>query len=154
MILATFGVVCSTMVGPQGIDQPVRISRPGGNVPEVVRQVATSAPTGGAVEVPSNAVAGGGGVTVIGEEARIAQETAAAAAVINQPVGLHTEQLLRAFGYDRSNFGYTYINWPRGFRGQRGFQQQAEPEIDPRVAGTLRDAAPPESRHTEPVPGR
>ena len=156
MLLAA-GIVISTMIGPLNDGQTVRISRPGGGPPEVVRQVATAKTgvSGGMIAVPSNAVAGGGGVTVIGAEARAAEEAAmAATATVSEPRALYTEQLLRAFGYDRSNFGYSYINWPRGW-GNRGGHRHEQPvaEIDPRVAATLRDAAPIESRFP-PVPGR
>ena len=152
MILASLGIIFSTMVGPLDGAPAVRISKPGGGPPEVVRQVAGEVASGGGVRVPVNAVAGGGAVTVIGAE-DAAAKAAAAMALGDEPRVLYTEQLLRAFGYDRSNFGYTVVNGQGRGRGWRQRGEGSELEIDPRVEAMLRDAAPIESRFP-PVPGR
>lgn len=167
MILATLGIVCTTMVGPLDDGQAVRFSLPVGGPPEVVRQVAGSATVSEGIEVPTSAVGGGGEVTIVGALAQ-AEEYAAAAANYDEPLGLYSEQLLRAFGYDRNNFGYAYVNYPgtggggwgggrggggRGHGGGRGEHPRDVPVLDPRVLSTLRDLMPPESRY-QPVPGR
>ncbi len=161
MILATLGIVCTTMVGPLDDGQTIRISRPGGGPPEVVRQVAGTATVSAGIDVPSNAVGGGGEVTIVGALAQ-AEEYAAADANYDEPLGLFSEQLLRAFGYDRSNFGYAYVNYPGtgggGWGGGRGYGGRGDhprdvPVVDPRVLSTLRDLMPLETRY-QPVPGR
>lgn len=164
MILATLGIVCTTMVGPLDDGQTVRFSRPSGGPPEVVRQVAGNATISAGIDVPANAVGGGGEVTIVGAQAQ-AEEYAAAAPSYDEPLGLYSEQLLRAFGYDRSNFGYAYVNYPgtggggwgggRWGRGGRGDtpRDRPDPVVDPRVLSTLRDLMPLESRY-QPVPGR
>lgn len=153
MVLASLCIALATMVGPLAGEPIVRISRPGGGPPEVVRQVAGVATRNGWVAVPANAVAGGGGVTVVGGGDSPAMGTAAADSV-GQPSVLRTEQLLRAFGYDRSSFGFTVLHPPDGGHGwRRGHHERSEPAVDPRVAATMRDAAPLESRFP-PVPGR
>ncbi len=152
MVLASLGIALVTMVGPLADEPVVRVSRPGGGPPVVVRQVMGNASPTGYVTVPTNAVAGGCGVTVVGKREGVAPWIPAEG--VDQPAGIRTEQLLRAFGYDRSNFGFTVIHTPRtGHWRGGGHHERAEPEIDPRVAATLRDAAPLESRFP-PVPGR
>ncbi|MDP1663247.1 MAG: hypothetical protein Q8L55_15125 [Phycisphaerales bacterium] len=152
MILATLGIALATMVGPLADEPVVRISRPGGGPPEVVRQVAGTPTRNGWVSVPASAVAGGGGVTVVG--GANGAPSWSESEDTGQPTVVRTEQLLRAFGYDRSNFGFTVLHAPRSGHGRwGGHHEHAEPEIDPRVAATLRDAAPLESRFP-PVPGR
>ena len=159
MLLAAIGMTVISMVGPLDESPIVRISRPGGGGPEFIRQLsAAEHVSSGGIVVPSNAVGGGGAVTVVGGSDAASSEYAANA----EPLGLYTEQLLRAFGYDRGSFGYTTINYPRGVFGNGGsghwgnnggHGSSGPSPIDPRILGALRDAAPIESRFP-PVPGR
>ncbi|MFT3684180.1 MAG: hypothetical protein QM783_04500 [Phycisphaerales bacterium] len=163
------GITVAAMVGPlgpgSGNEPTVRISRPWGGPPEVIvhadriREVADS---GRLIEVPNSAVAGGGGVTIVGGgggEGSGGFETFAhtGESLGDIQTGLYTEQLFRAFGYNRDNFGYSIINYPRnhgggGFGGNGG--QQDPPAIDPRILGLLRDLAPIESKYPVAIPGR
>ena len=159
MILAALGLGLMAMVGPIDETPVVRISRPGGGAPEFVRQLTVGdRQRGGGVVVPSSAVGGGGEVTIVGASGA-SDVYVEAGGFIDDPQVLYTEQMMRAFGYDRSHYGFTTIDYTRrggGWRGgTNGWHHLHRPErpIDPRITSMLRDLAPIESRFP-PVPGR
>jgi hypothetical protein len=177
MFTLALGMSVVAMVGPLDGEPTVRISRPWGGPPEVIRQVADRTPSSGGIEVPNSAVAGGGTVTVVGAGdgggwgGEGGGELIAGGELGGEQLGLRTEQLLRAFGYDRDHFGYSYIDYPRGSGGGGGAGLGGlggllggllgggsgghdQPAVDPRVLGLLRDLAPVEARHPPVVPGR
>ncbi|MBY0309255.1 MAG: hypothetical protein K2Q09_10980 [Phycisphaerales bacterium] len=157
MVLAVMGLTVASMVGPLG-EPAVRVSRPGGGPPEVVGRLGDAETLGGAIVVPGNAVgagAGAGSVTVVGQESEPMAEMSFIRAGAGNQTALYTEQVLRAFGYDRSRFGYTYINPVRGRLGWwgRGGAGPESPPVDPRLEMLVRNLAPLESRFP-PAPGR
>jgi len=158
VILAAVGVMFSTMAGPLEVEPCVRISRPGGGPPDVVRQVAIGGPTvSGAIAVPNNAVAGGGSITVVGGSEPLGETVPAGG---DEPLALYTEQLFRAFGYDRDHFGYSYVDYPgvraRGGRGERpsgGERPAPVRDPDAMLRALPRELQPIELRFPA-VPGR
>lgn len=182
MFTLALGMSVVAMVGPLDGQPTVRISRPWGGPPEVIRQVVDRTLSSGGIEVPVCAVAGGGTVTVVGSgdsgswSGEGGGELIAGGELGGEQLGLRTEQLLRAFGYDRDHFGYSYIDYPRGLggggvgggldrlggalggllggAGGGGGGGHDQLGVDPRVLGLLRDLAPVEGRHPPVVPGR
>lgn len=152
MMLATMGMCLATMVGPLDEAPVVRISRPGSE-PEFVRQVAVGVrQSGGGIVVPSSSVGGGGEATVVGAAEAVVSD---GSYIEDEMLGLQTDQVFRAFGYDRGTFGYTTIHYPGNRWGGHGggWGGHPRPRVDPRLQNVLRDLAPIESRFP-PVPGR
>lgn len=152
MILATLGMCLATMVGPLDEAPVIRISRPG-SAPEFVRQVAVGdRKSGGGIVVPDSAMGGGGAVTVIGAADAVSTD----GYYMDGGLGLQTDQIFRAFGYDTGTFGYTTINYPGGVWGGHGGWGRRDcprPVVDPRIISSLRDLVPIEAKFP-PVPGR